>query len=267
MEESIKRLFFGVEVTAPWPHEFPKGRLLSARHRHMTLAFLGNVSFKPLQERLADMPKFPFHAGISGAFDACLPLPPRHPNVIAWHVHWFDDVNLLRMYQRELTNWLVRDGYSLDKREWLPHVTLCRKPFDLTAWKKAFQPLPFYLGDVHLYESVGGLEYVPIMSYPQIKPFEELDHTADIAFLINAVDLKQLYLHSFCALAFKFPLLLHYFKPLESVFSLEEIIMALNELISKADSEVGCGLKAVCYHGDVITLSDKIIQWEMIVDV
>ncbi len=42
MEEE-KRLFFGAEVSAPWPKELPQGRVLEEKARHLTLAFLGET--------------------------------------------------------------------------------------------------------------------------------------------------------------------------------------------------------------------------------
>ena len=79
MEEDRKRLFFALEVQAPWPQPMPAGRRLDEMHRHMTVAFLGVVDYGILQPALAEIPKLPFQIGLTGIFDQCLFLPERHP--------------------------------------------------------------------------------------------------------------------------------------------------------------------------------------------
>jgi 2'-5' RNA ligase len=267
MQDEIKRLFFGIEIHAPWPPHLPKGRLLNESQRHLTLAFLGNIPYAPIREILNHFPKVLLKIGAVGYFDSCLALPPRHPNVVAWHARWLDDDSSIMNFQKILSDWLTSQGYSLDKRPWMPHATLCRQPFDAHVWMKEFIPLPFYASSIHLYESVGNLNYVPLWSYPIKAPFEELNHTADIAFIIRGENLQQLYHHAFTALAFKAPEFIEFFKPIESLNHLDDIVIALNDVVSRADIKIGSPLKAVSFHGDIIPLQDSLLQWEMIVDV
>ena len=267
MKDNIKRVFFGVEVEAPWPTELPRGRVLDAAHRHMTLAFLGNISYPPLRDILPNFPTPPMRIGLVGHFDKCLALPPHHPHVIAWHAYWQDDSRDLISFQKALSNWLRENNYTVDEREWLPHATLCRQPFNPREWEKAFSPIPFYTGAINLYESMGNLSYVPLWSYPLLVPFEEIEHMADMAFKVYGETIQQLYHHAFTALAFKFPQLLNYFKPIDSIQTLDEIIMALNDIIGRADAEIGCPMKAVSFHGDIMTHANATLEWEMIVDV
>ena len=203
MNDEIKRVFFGIEVHAPWPSKLPQGRLLDESHRHLTLAFLGNVSYSPLSSILESFPKPPLLIGPVGQFDTFLLLPPRRPNVVAWHTVWLDQNTPLIAFQKRLADWLRQFNYSVDEREWLPHVTLCRQPFNPRAWEKFFVPLPFYAGSIHLYESVGNLNYIPVWSWPIQSPFEEIEHTADMAFIVRGETLQQLYYNAFTALAFK----------------------------------------------------------------
>ena len=49
--------------------------------------------------------------------------------------------------------------------------------------------------------------------------------------------------------------------------TLDDVVIALNERIARMDSEVGCPLKAVSFHGEIEVLSPSLLQWEMIVDV
>lgn len=267
MTEEIKRLFFGIEVTAPWPSDYPKGRMLDESHRHLTLAFLGNMPVTPLQSQLESFPKAAMRVGSVGYFDDCLILPPRHPNVVAWHTHWLEETQSVAQFHHQVNDWLMQHDYPIDKREWNPHVTICRKPFDPLAWKKAFIPLPFYTSSIHLFESVGELHYLPIWSDEIKPPFEEIDHTADMAFIIRAESLFQLYCHAFTALAFKAPEFLNFFNAEYSFNSLDDIIIALNHLVTRVDSVVGSPLKAVSFHGKIVTLPNDLLQWEMIVDV
>lgn len=267
MQENIKRLFFGVEVYSPWPIQLPKGRLLDEQHRHLTLAFLGNIPYLPLKEHLLEFPHFSSKVGSVGYFDACLTLPPRHPNVVAWHAHWLQKEEPLVLFQKRLSDWLISKGYSLDKRPWNAHVTLCRQPFEADQWNKDFIPLPFYTTSVHLYESVGNLSYLPIWSYPIAAPFEEISHTADMAFIIRGENLQQIYQHALIALAFKAPEFLDFIEPVEEFNHLDDVIIELNALVSKVDRAVGCPLKAVSFHGELTEIENALMAWEMIVDV
>lgn len=267
MTQEIKRLFFGLEVQAPWPSHLPRGRLLDESHRHLTLAFLGNIPYQPLLKLLDTFPKPPISVGSVGYFDSCLTLPPRHPHVVAWHVHWSDDNTPIIAFQKSLMEWLFLNEYPTDSREWKPHVTLCRQPFNPRDWEKAFRPLPLFTGSIHLLESIGNLKYIPIWTASIPHPFEEIEHTADLAFKIRGENLQQIYLHAFTALAFKAPEFLDFFISIPSIHSLDEIIFALNDMIAKMDGAIGCPMKAVSFHGEIITLPDSLLQWEMIVDV
>lgn len=267
MKEEIKRLFFGIEVHAPWPYLLPKGRILDQAHRHITLEFLGNIPYEPLKALLDHFPKPSMPIGIAGYFDSCLTLPHRHPHVVAWHAHWLDDNAPLAAFQSQLSLWLHSHQYSIDTRPWKPHVTICRQPFDSKEWKETFKPLPLYTSSIHLYESIGNLNYMPLWSYFVQPPFEEIEHTADIAFIIRGESLQQLYVNAFTSLSFKAPELLDYFAPGDSLNTLDDLIILLNTVICQTDGAVGCPMKAISFHGKITTLPDGLLQWEMIVDV
>lgn len=268
MVEIEKRVFFALEVRAPWPEDLPRGRLLDPDDRHATMAFLGEIPYEPLIQKLhSQFPTPPFKVGLVGTFSECLFLPPRHPNVVAWDVQWIDDNQPLRDYREVFLKWLKQQDYHPKEHEgpWLCHVTLCRKPFDYAAWKKSFRPLPMAIDAIHLYESLGHSKYKPIWSYPLIPPFQEIEHTADIAYLINGENLKQLHHHAQTALAFRYPALVRYMHP-SAANHHDDIIMDLNEMIAKADADLGCPFKAISFHGKV-EKRESSLQWEMIVDV
>lgn len=263
----IKRLFFGLEVSAPWPKEYPGGRLLEESHRHLTVAFLGNVPYDKIEACLPSLPLPSFKVGPAGICDKCLLLPPRFPRVVAWHVDWIDNAHPLLLYQKHLADWLRDQGFHIDERDFLPHITICREPFIVKQWKEAFTPLPCIVTGLNMYESVGNLKYEPRWSYPLKLPFDEIEHTADIAFNIRGENLGHIHKHAQIALAFRFPELLSYLSRLENIKSLDQIVMDLNEVVARADAELGCPFKAVSFHGDIIQEQDGTLQWEMIVDV
>lgn len=267
MNEEIKRLFFGVEVHAAWPSSLLHGRILDETQRHLTLAFLGNVPFAPLAKILNDCPSLPMRTGSVGFFDSCVMLPPRHPHVVAWQANWWSGGSQLQDYQLILSEWLAAHHYAVDRRPWKPHVTLCRQPFIIEEWLKAFKPLPFYTSHVHLYESKGDLRYLPIVSFPVQAPFEEISHTADLAFNVYGESLQQLYFHAFAALALNAPELIDYLILGKPIASLVDIIVLLNAIICRADAEIGCPMKAVSFHGEIMVQLDSLLKWEMIVDV
>lgn len=251
------RLFLGAEVAAPWPSTFPQGRVIKESGRHLTLAFLGEVDYAKAEKLLPAFPEPPFKIGPVGKCDGVLFLPESHPRALAYHIDWFSDQ--ITTYHKSLLLWLT--DFKIRDRELLSHVTVARSPFNPEEWKRSFTEIPVMMKAIHLYESQGNLNYHPLWSYPFTLPFVEIEHTADIAFLIRGQDLSALFLHAQIALAFKFPPLLNFFF-LEKPESLDQMITLLNRVISYADAEIGVPFKAVSFHGHF-----KNQQWEMIVDV
>jgi len=269
IKKNKRRLFFGAEVDAPWSEESFGGRVIDERSRHLTLAFLGELLFTEIEKIVDTFPVPSFKVGIVGESNRLLLLPKNSPRAIAYLVDWVEQKALLEDFQKNLIQWLAFHHLPIQKQTTLlSHITFARAPFkgDLTKMTLS-QPIPFTLQAIHLYESVGNLHYQPVWSYPLIPPFEELEHIADIAFRIYAEKNSQLHLHAQYALAFKFPSLLP-FVFLDSLKEdLDEIIIALNQLVTKADQLIGSPLKAVSFHGSIERNDMGILQWEMIVDV
>ncbi len=251
---------------APWPESFPSGSLLSESSRHLTLAFLGEIESSQVFSHLSTFPKPTFTMGLAGYFDRPLFLPPQSPRVAAWHIRCYEEKGLLKCFQEEIVQWLKEKGMTPKEknREFLPHVTLARSPFLVSEWKQAFEKLPLFLGDVHLYESLGHSQYKVLWSHSILPPFEEFEHTADIAFLIRGRDFSELHLHAQLALSFHCPSLLNYFT-FEPIESLEEIVVSLNRMIALLDQDIGSPFKAISYHGSIKEKHN--LEWEMIVDV
>lgn len=256
----LKRLFLGMEVIAPWPDVLPEGRVLDETDRHLTLAFLGDANLPQLQELLNSFPKPKFNIGIAGLFDK--PLFLRH--VAAWHIQWLEQEELFLDFQKDLVTWLKGKGLHPKEGKFLSHVTMARRPFSTPDWQKTFQPLPMYVKNIHLCESLGNSEYEVCWNLPILAPFDEIEHTADIAFLVRGNDLQQLFLHAQLALSFHFPPMIQYLRKQE-VKSLEQIVAVLNGMVLRADIEKGCPFKAVSFHGEL--RKNEVLEWEMIVDV
>ncbi len=265
MEETGKRLFFGLEIKAPWPKNWGSGRILLEKDRHLTLAFLGAVESKELLQTLSSPPLPSFRFAPIGVFDRCLFLPKRFPRVVAWHTQFFEGEELLTEYHEILSGWLCDIGIVIEKRSFLPHVTIARSPLQLEFWKESFQKLPFFCNALHLYESLDCSQYRTRWSHFFTLPFEEILHTADIAFIVRGNTIADINLHAEFALAFTYPELLPYLQKSDAK-SLDEVIISLNELVLRVDSEIGCPFKAVSFHGDIIAKED-VLTWEMIVDV
>jgi len=271
MEEDIRRLFLGMEATVPWPERLPNGRILDPSHRHITLAFLGATDYPKLMSVLSDFSPPPFQVGLAGKLDKCLffPLKRKPPRVVAWNVNLMDDTQPLLDFQKDFVEWLTVHGFLPDdaKRKWVPHITIARSPFYPREWKKAFHDLPIMCNTLHLYESVGNLNYETRWQYNLKPAFEELEHTADLAFTVRAENIQQLHHHAAIALAFHFPPFLTYCSDKERKNTLEDIIISLNEAVTTADAELGCPFKAVSFHGEVMQEEDGTLKWEMIIDV
>jgi 2'-5' RNA ligase len=266
MDIEDKRLFFGFAINTPWPDSLPEGRRLLEIDRHVTVAFLAHANLSKLIEAARHVPKIPFALGLGGIFDRPLFLPKRAPRVAAWHIRWLEKEELFLRFQKELIVWLkeLRLEPREQNGEFLSHVTLAREPFHVKEWKETFQKLPLFLGDLHLWESLGSSRYRSHWSYPILSPFEEKEHTADIAFTIRGMSLQEMFLHAQLALSFHFPPLIDFIS-FREVENLDAMIGSLNQMICALDQEIGSPFKAVSYHGKLE--GEGILQWEMIVDV
>jgi len=245
------RLFFGATLRAAWPAAFPPGRLVPDSSRHLTLAFLGDA-------RMPDVAKIaPLKIAPTGV---CLKWKPL-AHVAAAEASWLTGSDAILALQKRLVSWL----HLKDQRPFYPHITLARSPFDREAWKNAVCQVPFYLQSIHLYQSRQNSLYESLWEMPLVPPFDDIDHTADLAFLVRGQTLHELFLHAQLALAFHFPPFVEKMRRGVIPSTLDDIIIELNALISEADETRGCPFKAVSFHGALA--SKTLLEWTMIVDV
>jgi len=264
----LNRLFLALNIEAPWPDTYPKGRFLKVESRHLTLAFLGQVEKNLLLDYLKTVPPPPFNVGPVGVFQDVLFLPVRKPHVVAWKVQWIEQEVAIESWRKTLVSWLQDHHFPPFQHPgpFLPHVTIARQPFETKPWRQAFKPLPLITRELVLYESLGNLNYKPLWTKPLIPPFEVIPHTADLAFRIYGESLEALYLHAFIALSFECPLLFTLFDTTPTLHSLEDLIIALNALITIADQKFNIPFKALSFHGSICE-QQGILSWDMIVDI
>jgi RNA 2',3'-cyclic 3'-phosphodiesterase len=242
------RTFIAVDIKAVWPQTFPSARLIDENERHLTLLFLGDKEPKPL-------PLPSFTIGSCGYANAWIFLP----HVVA--MNWMPPPLLLEAYQKELAKYFEIE----EKRPFFPHISLARGAFSVEEWQKVPCQIPFYATALSLKESLGYSKYKTLWSHPFTPPFEEMEHTADIAFLVRGANFSDLALHGQVALAFHFPPLIPYLMPCDTS-TLDGVVAHLNRIIAQADAEIGVPFKAVSYHAE-LQHKNNILEWRMIVDV
>lgn len=266
MNSDEKRLFFGFSIDASWPTNYPDGRIIREEDRHITFAFLGNVSYEILKKELPSFPRPDFRIGPVGKTTHFIFLPKHHSRVVAYDIQWLTGATFIDKYHAQVLKWLNKHQLPEDHRPLLSHATVARAPFHKQAWEDVFEILPMRITGIHLYESMGNLHYSSLWHLSLIPPFEEIEHTADIAFILRAERESDLFIHAAIALSFRYPPLLNFIPSQYPLPTLEDIIRSLNKMISLCDQEIGCPFKAVSYHGLCKKENDLII-WEMIVDV
>jgi len=258
-----KTLFFGLEIASTWPEIKAQGRILAEKNRHMTFLYLGKVED---ESPLLNPPKPSFLFSPFGKFDKVLFLPHKFPHTVSWHASWLEGENELTYYRNALIEWVKDLGFKADTRPFLPHVTIARNPKHFREWKENFSELPFYCSALHLYESLGSSEYRSHLSHSFQPPFQEIEHTADVAYKVYGSSIPNLLLHAEEALFYQFPELMAFYVPPKEEKTLDDVVIVLNEVVTKADSEIGAPCKAVSFHGK-IEKENNLLVWEMIIDV
>jgi RNA 2',3'-cyclic 3'-phosphodiesterase len=262
-----KRLFLGFSIEAPWPEISLKGRILDPKDRHVTLCFLGEQNESSALSFFDALPTLPFPLMPCGYADDILFLPSiDKTNVAAYHLS-LDETEALKSYQLKVLELLDEKKILPNHRRdsFLPHTTIARKPQQYHVWKKNFIPFPVLLTELHLFESLGNSTYQSLKSREILPPFEEIHHTADLAFKIRGKSFSDLFIHAQIALFFAYPELTPFFRKYENIEDINSVIYHLNQLVVQVDSEIGAPIKAISFHGEV--KQEELLTWDLIVDV
>ena len=257
-------LFLGLETSGFEDHRPLSKRLIPASSLHVTLSFLGPSDQKQIKKTLLQsLPPF-LELGIIVHLKKLLYLPTSHPRVVAALIEDLSIDSKLNCYQSALQTWAIAHKLPIKQGDFRPHLSLARAPFNRSLWEKSFIPSLLTLTNLHLYESVAPLTYRPLWTHLVPAPFEEIEHTADLAFCIRGRSLSEVALHAGAALASKCPSFLPYLS-IGSYQNLTDIIRDLNRKLAQFDQDVGAPFKAVSFHGKLNY--EPILSWEMIIDV
>jgi len=265
-EKKTNRLFIGASVVAVWPDKFLSNEIIKEENRHFTILFFGGQD-QDAKNILMNFPKPESILSPTGVFSNYVGLPKRSPHLVAMEGKIITGMNI-EDYRNNISRWseMQKIDFKKPKRPFYPHLTICRKHPDIFKWESSKIKIPFYIDGINLYQSLGKSEYERLKTYPLVPAFEQIHHTADIAFLIRGESLQSIFINAQIALAFTYPDILDFLKTDVEISSQDQIVMKLNKVISNIDIEVGCPFKAVSFHGS-FTQQLGYTQWEMIVDV
>ena len=137
------------------------GRLIPKENYHLTLAFLGEVPENCLEDIVSAMeacpsPPLPLTVGAFGRFRQ------RDGDVIWRRV---SGGNALFSLQRRLCRELERRGFSPEKREYSPHLTVARKAVLRSGPQPEGEEIPFTADGMTLFRSdtgPNGAAYTPL---------------------------------------------------------------------------------------------------------
>lgn len=245
-QEDIKRLLFGFEAHAPWPAVLPDEKTLKAKHRHLTLLYFGDISYKKVHDEIRYMPKPPFRVGPVAISDSSLSLPNRSPDIITWHVDSFGN-DAINDYQQELVEYFAEHDYDFERKKYIKHITLGKSGALKKEMKQNFKPLPLYCSNLHLYESFKGEQFEPIWTYDLLPPFEEQEGGQ---FILYGESFQQVFLNAQIALAFKFPELVPFLDSSYQVRNLHDGGIRLTTLLNTAYRAIKIPIEKATFPDD-----------------
>lgn len=245
-QEGKHRLFFGFEVETP-DLDLAPGKYLAKKDRHITLAFLGEVDLNTILAHLNHLPKPDFTDGFMGIFTEVLFFPPSHPTSAVYKATFPKKERSIRMFQQRLVDWLKILGLppTDPEREWLPHVTFARKPFDPKQWREAFHSCPFSVSKLHLYESMGDSKYEPRWTYALNPVYDQTK--------VRGKDFQEWLFHIQAALSMRHPKLWEFFQDTSEPRSHREAYQMINKGIAAANAKYGMGIPALVIGEDLIS--------------
>lgn len=236
------------------------------KEKHITLIFFGNISLEKIEKLKKDLIFPNFKISPVGFFEKIIFLPSKKPKVLALKAKFLTFKEDIKEYRKEIFLFLKNKKIDSQNKEFLPHCSIFRNPFNKKDIKKEFLKIPFFVKSINFYESLGFSKYKTLFKKSFKKPFIEIKHTADIAFKIRGKNFYDLYINAFIALCFKEKKILKYFIKNIKIKSIEDVIINLNKCISDMDCDIGSSFKAVSFQSKILKKKD-FLEWEMIVDV
>jgi len=144
-------------------------RWVDQENYHVTLAFLGDQNINDLETMAGHLDDTLDQAGAEICITRLSPFPESRPKLIAAMI---DRNEVLLTLSRQVNSAVSATGLRMDKRRFIPHVTLGRYRHSKNAFAGAI-PMNFSLSavldEVVLYESVltaNGAEYEAIYRFP-----------------------------------------------------------------------------------------------------
>lgn len=148
-------------------------RWVDQQNYHITLAFLGDQEEHALEQLAEHLDESLPHCGVNLAISHCSPFPESKPKLIAAMVAPNND---LRDLQQRVLSAVVASNMSLDKRRFVPHITLGRFRHSKNSFAGAIPRTIELLGladEVAIFESEltpQGAEYQAMFRFP-LEPF------------------------------------------------------------------------------------------------
>ncbi len=144
-------------------------RWVDQENYHLTLAFLGEQHQQDLESLAENLDQSVTQTEFSTKISRLSPFPETKPKLMAALVDKNDE---LRTLHRQVISAVNATGLVIDKRKFIPHITLARyrhsrNPFSGTVPNNIDYGL--FFDEVVLYESVltpSGAEYEPIYRFP-----------------------------------------------------------------------------------------------------
>lgn len=135
---------------------------------HVTLAFLGNQDSRALETLAEQLDAILPQNSISLELSHYSPFPEGKPKLLAAMVSLNDELKLL---QQQIINAVMVSGLKIEKRRFVPHITLGRLRHSRNYFAGKFTGLTnthFEANEVVLFESIltpNGAEYEPLYEF------------------------------------------------------------------------------------------------------
>jgi 2'-5' RNA ligase len=159
------------DVAAKMSYQDKSGavRWVDQENYHITLAFLGEQHEADLETLAEQLDYHIRQTGFQAILSHVSPFPENRPKLLAAMIDKSDNINSL---QRQVISAIKSTHMLIDKRKFIPHVTLGRYRHSRNAYAGGIPmnvSFELFIDEVVLFESVlttSGAEYQPIYRFP-----------------------------------------------------------------------------------------------------